>query len=183
MYDLIVLDIIMPRLNGLEVLSGLRSKKLQTPVLLLTALSDENDIVAGLDRGADDYLSKPFSMSELTARVRALLRRRGRLVQDNTLEFCGTTLNLGKFTISNENGSVGLTSKEFEILRHLMEYPDFVSNKEDLILKGWGLDSDFESNNLEVYMSFIRKKLNHIGSGFTIDAVRGVGYKLSPKAE
>ena len=180
LYDLIVLDVIMPRMNGFEVLSAIRAKKIETPVLMLTALSDERDKINGLDRGADDYLAKPFSTSELTARMRAILRRRGRLVQDNTLEYLGTTLNLGKFTLQTSKGSVNLTSKEFEILRHLMEYPDFVSSKEDLILKGWGLDSDFESNNLEVYMSFIRKKLQHLDSGFNIEAVRGVGYKLAP---
>lgn len=183
LYDLIILDVIMPKMNGFEVLSELRRKKLETPVLMLTALSDEGDKIAGLDRGADDYLSKPFSFNELSARIRALLRRRGKLVTDNKLEYCGATLDLTTFMIATEKGEMSLTAKEFEILRHLFEYPAFVSSKEDLILKAWGLDCDFESNNLEVYMSFIRKKLHHLLAGFTIEAVRGIGYKLVPLNE
>ena len=178
LYDLIILDILMPKMNGLEVLSELRRKKLETPIIMLTALSDEGDKIAGLDRGADDYLSKPFSFNELSARIRALLRRRGKFVTDNKLEYAGATLDLTTYMIGTKKGEIALTSKEFEILRHLFEYPNFVSSKEDLILKAWGLDCDFESNNLEVYMSFIRKKLNHLQAEFTIEAVRGIGYKL-----
>lgn len=178
LYDLIILDVIMPRMNGFEVLAELRRKKVETPILMLTALSDEKDKVAGLDRGADDYVSKPFSFDELSARIRALLRRRGKLVTDNKLTYSNAFLDLGSFTLSTPKGSIGLTSKEFEILRYLFEYPNFVASKDDLILKAWGLDSDFESNNLEVYISFIRKKLIHLDAEFSIEAVRGVGYKL-----
>ena len=173
LYDLIILDVIMPKMNGFEVLAELRRKKVETPILILTALSDEHDKVAGLDRGADDYVSKPFS-------VRALLRRRGKLVTDNKLEYAEATLDLMTFTLSTPKGEIGLTAKEFELLRYLFEYPNFVAAKEDLIVKAWGLECDFESNNLEVYMSFIRKKLHHLGASFTIEAVRGVGYKLAP---
>ncbi len=183
MYDLIILDVIMPGKNGFEVLSELRKRKLETPILMLTALSDEKDKVAGLDRGADDYLSKPFSFEELSARIRALLRRRGKLVTDNKLSYEDAFLDLSGFTLSTKKGSISLTGKEFEILRCLFEYPNFVASKEDLILKAWGLDSDFESNNLEVYISFIRKKLTHLEAAFTIEAVRGVGYRLVPKKE
>lgn len=124
---------------------------------MLTALSDEHDKIAGLDRGADDYVSKPFSFDELSARIRALLRRRGKLVTDNKLEYAEATLDLTTFTLATPKGEIGLTAKEFELLRYMFEYPNFVAAKEDLILKAWGLDSDFESNNLEVYISFIRK--------------------------
>ena len=171
LYDLIILDVIMPKMNGFEVLAELRRKKVETPILILTALSDEHDKVAGLDRGADDYVSKPFSVEELSARIRALLRRRGKLVTDNKLEYAEATLDLMTFTLSTPKGEIGLTAKEFELLRYLFEY---------LIVKAWGLECDFESNNLEVYMSFIRKKLHHLGASFTIEAVRGVGYKLAP---
>ena len=181
LYDLIMLDVIMPKMNGFEVLSELRRKKVETPILMLTALGDEQDKIAGLDRGADDYVSKPFSFDELAARIRALLRRRGKLVTDNKLEYAEATLDLTTYTLSTPNGEIGLTAKEFELLRYMFEYPNFVAGKEDLILKAWGLDSDFESNNLEVYISFIRKKLNHLDASFPIEAVRGVGYRFVPR--
>lgn len=178
MYDLIILDVIMPKMNGFEVLAEIRRKKLDTPVIMLTALSDERDKIAGLDRGADDYVSKPFSFDELSARIRAVLRRRGKLVNDNKLEYADASLDLTSFTLKTAKGEMSLTNKEFELIRYLFEYPAFVAAKEDLILKAWGLDSDFESNNLEVYISFIRKKLSHLEASFTIEAVRGVGYRL-----
>ena len=182
MYDLILLDIMMPKMNGFEVLSAIRAKKLDTPVIMLTALNAENDKIAGLDRGADDYVSKPFSTNELLARMRAVLRRRGKLVSDNKLDYAEASLDLTTFTLSTPNGEIGLTGKEFELLRYLFEYPTFVAAKDDLIMKAWGLNSDFESNNLEVYMSFLRKKLNHLGASFTIESVRGVGYRLVQKS-
>lgn len=181
MYDLILLDVIMPKMNGFEVLSEIRRKKLDTPIIMLTALSTEDDKILGLDRGADDYVSKPFSFPELSARMRAVLRRRGKLVSDNKLEYAEASLDLTTYVLSTPQGEIGLTAKEFELLRYLFEYPKFVAAKEDLILKAWGLNSEFESNNLEVYMSFLRKKLLHLGASFTIEAVRGVGYRLAQK--
>ena len=182
-YDAIILDVMMPKLNGFEVLAKMRSRKLETPVIMLTALADEKDKIEGLDKGADDYVSKPFSFNELSARIRAVLRRRGKLLSDNKLEYRNASLDLTTFTLSTQKGSINLTGKEYELLRYLFEYPNFVATKENLILKAWGLNSEFESNNLEVYMSFLRKKLNHLEADFTIDSVRGVGYKLSgPKA-
>ena len=181
MYDLILLDVIMPKMNGFEVLGELRRKKLDTPIIMLTALAAEDDKILGLDRGADDYVSKPFSFPELSARMRAVLRRRGKLVSDNKLEYAEASLDLTTYVLSTPQGEIGLTAKEFELLRCLFEYPKFVAAKEDLILKAWGLNSEFESNNLEVYMSFLRKKLQHLGASFTIEAVRGVGYRLAQK--
>ena len=181
MYDLILLDVIMPKMNGFEVLGELRRKKLDTPIIMLTALAAEDDKILGLDRGADDYVSKPFSFPELSARMRAVLRRRGKLVSDNKLEYAEASLDLTTYVLSTPQGEIGLTAKEFELLRSLFEYPKFVAAKEDLILKAWGLNSEFESNNLEVYMSFLRKKLQHLGASFTIEAVRGVGYRLAQK--
>ena len=181
MYDLILLDVIMPKMNGFEVLSEIRRKKIDTPVIMLTALADENDKIQGLDKGADDYVSKPFSFNELSARIRAVLRRRGKLVSDNKLEYADASLDLTTYVLSTAQGEIGLTAKEFELLRYLFEYPKFVAAKEDLILKAWGLNSEFESNNLEVYMSFLRKKLQHLGASFTIESVRGVGYRLAQK--
>ncbi|MCQ2409236.1 MAG: response regulator transcription factor [Clostridia bacterium] len=179
MYDLILLDIIMPKLNGFEVLSSIRAKKIDTPVIMLTALTSEGDKVAGLDKGADDYVAKPFSYNELSARIRAVLRRKGKLVSDNKLEYGNASLDLTRYSLATEKGEINLTAKEFELLRYMFEYPSFVATKEDLILKAWGFNSDFESNNLEVYMSFLRKKLLHLEASFTIESVRGVGYRLS----
>lgn len=182
MYDLILLDVIMPKMNGFEVLSSLRAKKIDTPIIMLTALSSEGDKISGLDKGADDYVSKPFSFNELSARIRAVLRRRGKLVSDNKLEYGNASLDLTKYSLKTSKGELSLTSKEFELLRYMFEYPDFVASKDDLILKAWGFDSDFESNNLEVYMSFLRKKLQHLDADFNIESVRGVGYKLTKKS-
>lgn len=181
MYDIILLDVIMPKMNGFNVLSELRRRKVDTPVIMLTALADENDKIAGLDCGADDYVSKPFSFPELSARMRAVLRRRGKLVSDNKLEYAEASLDLTTYELSTPSGSISLTAKEFELLRFMFEYPKFVASKEDLILKAWGFNSEFESNNLEVYMSFLRKKLQHLSASFTIEAVRGVGYRLTQK--
>ncbi len=178
MYDIILLDVMMPKMNGFEVLSELRRKRLDTPVIMLTALSGEDDKVNGLDRGADDYVSKPFSVNELLARMRAVLRRKGKLVSDNKLEYAEASLDLTTYILSTPYGEIGLTGKEFELLRYMFEYPSFVATKENLILKAWGINSEFESNNLEVYMSFLRKKLNHLNASFTIESVRGVGYRL-----
>lgn len=180
MYDIVLLDVIMPKMNGFEVLSALRSKKVSTPIIMLTALASEGDKVAGLDKGADDYVSKPFSYDELSARIRAVLRRQGKLVSDNKLEYEDASLDLTSFVLRSPKGEIRLSQKEFELLRYLFEYPNFVAAKDDLILKAWGLDSEFESNNLEVYMSFLRKKLYHLGLSFTIESVRGVGYRLAP---
>lgn len=183
MYDMILLDVIMPKMNGFEVLAQIRNKKIDTPVIMLTALTDEKDKIQGLDKGADDYVSKPFSFNELSARIRAVLRRRGKLISDNKLEYAEASLDLTTYILSTPNGSINLTGKEFELLRYLFEYPNFVAAKEDLILKAWGLNSEFESNNLEVYMSFLRKKLRHLSASFTIESVRGVGYRLTSIAE
>ncbi len=179
MYDMILLDVIMPKMNGFEVLSQIRARKISTPIIMLTALADEKDKITGLDKGADDYVSKPFSFPELSARMRAVLRRRGKLVSDNKLEYQDASLDLTTYELSTPNGSINLTGKEFELLRYMFEYPNFVAAKEDLILKAWGLNSEFESNNLEVYMSFLRKKLRHLHASFSIESVRGVGYKLA----
>ena len=181
MYDIILLDVIMPKMNGFEVLSEIRRRKLDTPVIMLTALADESNKIQGLANGADDYVSKPFSFPELSARIRAVLRRRGKLVSDNKLEYGEASLDLTTYELSTPTGKISLTAKEFELLRFMFEYPKFVASKEDLILKAWGFNSEFESNNLEVYMSFLRKKLTHLNASFTIEAVRGVGYKLAPK--
>ena len=180
-YDLILLDVMMPKKNGFEVLEELRKAKIYTPIIMLTALSQELNKVQGLDMGADDYIAKPFSTPELLARVRAQLRRRGDMTIDNSMNYRNVSLNLSSYTLSCGDKSVKLSNKECDILRFLFEKPKNVAIKEDLINKVWGLDNDFESNSLEVFMSFVRKKLTFVGADFSIQAIRGVGYQLQAK--
>lgn len=180
-YDVIVLDVMMPKMNGIEVLKTLRAKKVHTPVLMLTALSQDSDKIEGLDSGADDYLTKPFSMPELLARVRALTRRKGEIISGNVLTHLDVRLNLSTYALSYMDKSVKLSRKECEIMRLFFEQPTFVAQREQLINKVWGFESDIESNNLEVFVSFLRKKLVYLDAPFTISPVRGVGYRLSEK--
>lgn len=177
-YDLIILDIMLPVVDGIQVLQTLRHSHLDTPVLLLSAKSEIQDKVQGLDSGADDYLAKPFSTDELLARIRALTRRKGEIAADNNLTFGDITLIPSTMTLSRGNLSVNLTQKEFQVLEHLIRRGNMISPKEQIIEKLWGFDSDAEANHVEVYVSFLRKKLNFVKSNVTIHAVRGVGYVL-----
>lgn len=180
-FDLIILDVMMPKKNGFDVLKELRAKKISTPVIMLTALSQESNKVQGLDLGADDYLSKPFSTSELLARIRAILRRRGDITVENTLSYQGVVLNLSSYQLIRGTKSVKLSQKECDIMRYFMERPRYVAEKEALINKVWGFDNTFESNSLEVFISFLRKKLSFIDAPFVINSIRGVGYQLGDK--
>ena len=177
-YDLIILDIMLPKMNGLEVLKHLRKAHIQTPVILLTAKDEVADKVTGLDYGADDYLTKPFVTDELLARIRALTRRRGELICDDTLHFSDLGLNLSTYELTCHGKSIKLALKEFRILEFFISHGQHVVSKEDLIEKIWGYDSEAEYNNVEVYISFIRKKLIHLQSKVAIQTVRGVGYHL-----
>ena len=177
-YDLIILDIMLPKLDGISVLRALRRSRLDTPVLLLSAKSEISDKVQGLDSGADDYLAKPFSTDELLARIRALSRRKGEVAADNNLAFGDILLNTSTMALSKGSLSVNLTLKEFEVLEHLIRRGDMISPKEQIIEKLWGFDSEAEANHVEVYVSFLRKKLSFVKSDVTIQAVRGVGYVL-----
>ncbi|MBR4799144.1 MAG: response regulator transcription factor, partial [Clostridia bacterium] len=149
-YDVIVLDIMLPKLSGFEVLKALRAKKISTPVILLTARDEVSDKVKGLDYGADDYLTKPFSKDELLARVRALSRRTGDVIID-VLEYGDLKLDLNSNDLSRGDRKIHLGYKEFEILKLLMANPSQVFSKEDLITKVWGFLSEAEDNNVEVY--------------------------------
>jgi len=177
-YDVIILDIMLPKLNGLEILKKIREENISTPVILLTAKGEVSDKVKGLDCGADDYLPKPFSTDELLARLRALTRRKGEVINDDTLSFGDFSLNLSTYILEGNNGNVRLTLKEVEILKYFLLRPGRVVSKEDLIIKIWGYESEAENNNIEVYISFLRKKLQYIGAEAKISTIRGVGYKL-----
>ncbi len=177
-YDLIILDVMLPKLNGFDLLKELRHHKITTPVLFLTAKDEISDKVHGLDLGADDYLTKPFATEELLARVRALLRRHGDIVTDDCLRFHDSELNLSTHELWCKEKKVQLGLKEFNILSCLMNHGNQIVTKELLIEKVWGYDADVDYNNVEVYISFLRKKLQFIKSSTCIKTVRGVGYCL-----
>jgi len=176
-YDVIILDVMLPGISGFDVARRLRAAHNSTPILMLTARDDTVDKVAGLDCGADDYMTKPFVADELLARVRALTRRQGEVVSEE-LTFGDLTLTLSSRSLQCGGKSVRLGFKEFEILRLLLSTPRAVVPKEDIITKVWGLDSEAEDNNVEVYISFLRKKLSFLQSNVTIGTVRKVGYYL-----
>ena len=177
-YDVIILDIMLPKLNGIEILKIIRKRKISTPVILLTAKSSVEDKILGLDSGADDYLPKPFSIDELLARLRALTRRSGDFINENVLEFSDIRLNLSTYEMEVNDNSITLTQKEFDILKYFMQRPKLVVSKDDLITKLWGFDSDIDYNNIEVYISFLRKKLAYVESNVKITTIRRVGYRL-----
>lgn len=179
-YDGIILDIMMPGMDGLEVLKKLRSLGLKTPVLLLTAKGEIEDRVNGLDAGADDYLPKPFAASELLARVRAMLRRKENY-QNDTLEFEGLSLDLSAFELGFGPQSIRLVSREFQMLQLLMQSPGVVISTEQFMERIWGRDSDVEVSIVWVYISNLRKKFEKLGAPVNIKAVRGVGYCLEKK--
>lgn len=178
LYDLILLDIMLPKLGGLEVLKQLRQENIQTPVLLLTARNEVDDRVSGLNLGADDYLSKPFAKEELIARIKALLRRQGELITNNTLVYEDLILDYQKLTLSCHDKKITLTLKESELLQLLILRKNTLTSKDLIIEKLWGFNSEAEDNNVEVYISFLRKKLKFLKSHTSIKTTRGLGYSL-----
>lgn len=176
-YDLAVLDVMLPGKNGFQIAAAAREKGVKTPILMLTAKSELDDKVAGLDCGADDYLTKPFMTKELLARLRALVRRN---IQspDGTLSFGDLTLYKESSMLRCNGNSVRLSEKELRILEYLIANQGRILTREQLAAKIWGYDSEAEYNNVEVYMSFARKKLTFVRSKTEIKAVRGIGYEL-----
>lgn len=181
-YDLAILDVMMPEMNGYEVARIARSKGISTPILMLTAKGQIDDKVEGLDSGADDYLTKPFEAKELLARLRALGRRKSNF-QDDGMKFGDLDLNKSTAMLSCESTgqSVRLSEKELRILEYMFGNQGNIMTREQLAVKIWGFESDSEYNNVEVYMSFTRKKLAFVGSKVEIKAVRGMGYELRVK--
>lgn len=179
-YDVILLDVMLPGLDGMEVVRRLREGGVSTPVLMLTARDEIADKIDGLNAGADDYMTKPFDIGELMARLNALTRRQG-AVLPNTLEVGDVTLDLESRCLRRGEERMRLSFKEFEILRLLMSNPHRVLPKEDIIERVWGLEANVEDNNVEVYISFLRKKLLHLNASLTIQAMRKVGYFLEER--
>ncbi|MBB5226229.1 DNA-binding response regulator [Treponema ruminis] len=177
-YDVLVLDIMLPGVDGISILKTLRENHNNVPVIFLTAKDDVTDKITGLDAGADDYLTKPFSSDELLARVRALSRRKGELKEDS-VTFGDLTLNKKNCELQSSTGeAIKLSLKEYQILDLLFENPHQIITKEQLIEKIWGGDSNAEYNNVEVYISFIRKKIENLKVGIRIRTARGIGYSL-----
>ena len=177
LYDVVVLDVMMPGMDGFEVVRQLRREHCAVPELMLIAKSELIDKVHGLDMGADDYMTKPFAPEELLARMRALSRRQGDVALER-MKFGDAALDLNTCDLSCGERSVHLGYKEFEILRILMANPRVLVPKEDLIVKVWGADSEAVDNNVEAYISFLRKKLAFVGAHVTITALRKAGYRL-----
>jgi len=176
-YDVILLDIMLPRMNGFQVLSRLREEKVSTPVIMLTAKAEVDDKVKGLDYGADDYLTKPFETKELLARIRAVTRRKGSIVSDE-LTFGNLSLDKSNLKITSEQKEIKVSLKEYLILELLIKNAGQVISKEQFIERIWGFDFDGEYNIVEVYISFVRKKLQSIRSNVKIVVIRGLGYTL-----
>ena len=177
-YDVILLDVMLPRMDGFTVLRKLRSGGCSTPVLMLTARSEVTDRVTGLDSGADYYLTKPFDPKELLACVRALTRRQPDLRDTDSVRCGDLVLEQSAFTLRCGDRSVRLSRKEFDMMELLMLNQKLVITKEKLLVKVWGYESDAEDNNVEVYISFLRRKLTHLRSRVKIRTIRMVGYCL-----
>lgn len=176
-YDLIILDIMLPYKDGFQVAYELRKNKIDTPILMLTAKDTVPDKVAGLEMGADDYMTKPFAPEELVARIKALTRRKGEVVIDET-SFDDFNFNASTSMLSKGTKSVHLNYKEAEILKLLLSKPDVIISKEEIITKVWGYDSDAGANNVETYISFLRRKLHFVNSNSEIKSIKKMGYKL-----
>lgn len=177
-YDGAILDIMMPKMDGITVLKKVRSSGNSIPILMLTAKTEIDDRVTGLDSGADDYLTKPFATKELLARIRAMTRRRGSDTTDSVLSFGNIMLDRTTYTLSAKGNQLKLANKEFQMLEMLMVNPGQVISAEQFMDKIWGFDSNAEQNVVWVYISYLRKKLTSLGADVSIRAARGLGYSL-----
>ena len=178
-YDVIILDVLLPKINGNDVIKMLRNQGVATPTIMLSALSDIRDKVKGLDSGADDYLTKPFAPEELLARLRSMSRRQGEVIVDE-VKFSGLILNLSTHTLASSSKSIQLNNKECRMMELFIKSPNIIIPKETLFAKIWGLNSEVNDNTVEAYVSFLRKKLFHIhmNDAIQISTIRSVGYKL-----
>ena len=180
-YDLLILDVMMPGLNGYQVASRVRAKRCAVPILMLTAKSELMDRIEGLNAGADYYLTKPFDTRELLACINALLRRQGGQV--DALRFGNIELDLGTSILHCGEKSVRLSAREFDVMRALLQAGDRITSKESLLARVWGYDSNAVDNHVEVYIAFLRRKVTSIGSDVTIETQRRMGYYLECKEQ
>lgn len=180
-YDLILLDIMLPNEDGFEILNNLRREKIETPIIILTAKSEISDKLNGLENGADDYITKPFHMKELVARIKVILKRKTNIENTDILKYGDLKLDIRTGKLTSYENEISINGKELDLLEILLLNKNQIVNREILANKIWGYDSEAEYNNVEVYMSFLRKKLKLIKSNMKIKAVRGIGYKLEEK--
>lgn len=178
-YDIIILDIMLPKMNGISVLQNIRKKGIETPVILLTAKGETDDKVTGLDSGADDYLAKPFQTEELLARLRALGRRKGQYIPDNTICHGDIEFNYNTLDLFGRGRSFHLTLKESQLLELLLANKGQAITTDNIIEKLWGWDSDAEDSHVQVQIAFLRKKLNILSLQVRIKTIYGVGYMLT----
>ena len=177
-YDLILLDVMLPNKNGFEILRFLRQEKIKTPIIMLTAKTEIEDKLNGLEHGADDYITKPFSMRELMARIKVVLKRTNNIEATEYLEYGDLKLDLKNANLICNDNEIQISGKELELLEQLLLNKNQILSRENLVERIWGYESDAEYNNVEVYITFIRRKLKLIGSSVNIKAVRGIGYRL-----
>ena len=184
-YDLVILDVMLPKLNGFEILKEIKNKNINSKVIMLTAKTMLDDKLTGFDAGANDYITKPFHIEELVARINVQLRKKSSKANTDYVEYADIKLNTKSSTLTctTNNESIDLVCKEFLLLEYLINNSTQIVPKDVLYDKVWGLDTEIESNNLEAYISFIRKKINAIGSIVKIKAIRGLGYKLEVSNE
>lgn len=180
-YDLILLDVMLPKKNGFDILRTLGQAKIKTPVIMLTAKSEIEDKLNGLEHGADDYIIKPFAMRELMARIKAVLKRTNNIENTECLEYGDLVLDLKNAKVKCNDNELQISGKELDLLEQLLINKNQISSRESLAERIWGYENDSEYNNVEVYITFVRRKLKLIGSAVNIKAVRGVGYKLEVK--
>jgi DNA-binding response OmpR family regulator len=182
-YDVIILDIMLPKKDGLTVLREARQNGIETPILLLTAKSQLEDKVRGLDHGADDYLAKPFQADELLARLRALTRRKSELRHDGVIRFADVSFNPNTLMLVCKENEIKLSLKESQILELLFQQKNMIVSKDQMIEKVWGYDAEAEDGNVETHISLLRKKIRKIKSGLSLVTVRGAGYVLEEKRD
>lgn len=184
-YDLIILDVMLPGMNGFEILNSIRKEEIKAKVIMLTAKSTLDDKLTGLEYGANDYVTKPFHIEELLARVNIQLKDPTEIKNKNIIAYGDIELNIAtsKLSCKSTGESVELVCKEFQLLEYFMRNPNQILSKDQIYDKVWGMENEIESNNLEAYLSFIRKKLKAIGSNVNVKSVRGLGYRLEGENE
>ena len=180
-YDMILLDVMLPKKNGFDILRTLEREKIKTPIIMLTAKSEIDDKLNGLEHGADDYITKPFAMRELMARIKAVLKRTNNIENTDTLEYGDLQLDLKNAKLKCNDSEIQISGKELDLLEQLLINKNQILSRENLAERIWGFESDAEYNNVEVYITFVRRKLKLVDSKVNIKAVRGVGYKLEVK--
>ena len=184
-YDLIILDVMLPGMNGFEILNNIRKEKIKTKVIMLTAKSTLENKLTGLEHGANDYVTKPFHIEELIARVNIQLKDPAEIKNKNIISYGDIELNIAtsRLTCKNTGETVELVCKEFQLLEYFMRNPNQILSKDQIYDKVWGMENEIESNNLEAYLSFIRRKLKAIGTNVNVKSVRGLGYRLEGENE